>query len=47
LDREFYNRARGMPTHDNVVQALKFERMLNAHRRNQDILPAVTFGPKY
>jgi hypothetical protein len=47
LDREFYNRARIMPTHDNVVQALKFERMLNAHRRNQDVLPAVTFGPKY
>jgi hypothetical protein len=47
LDREFYNRARIMPTHDNVVTALKFERTLNAHRRKQGALPAVTLGPKY
>lgn len=47
LDREFYNRARIMPTHDNVVDALKWERTLNAHRRSRGMLPAVTFGPKY
>jgi hypothetical protein len=47
LDREFYNRGRIMPTHDNVVKALQFERTLNAHRRSKGAFPAVTIGPKY
>jgi hypothetical protein len=47
LDREFYHLARIMPTHDNVVKALKFLRTLNAHRRENQQMPAVTLGPKY
>jgi hypothetical protein len=47
LDREFYNRGRIMPTHDNVVEALRMQRTLNAHRRQHGALPAVTIGPKY
>ena len=47
LDREFYNRGRIMPTHDNVVKTLEFLRSLNTHRRNRGSLPAVTLGPKY
>lgn len=47
LDREFYHRARIMPTHDNVVKALQFLRSLNSHRRKAGRLPAITLGPKY
>jgi len=47
LDREFYHRARIMPTHDNVVKALQFLRQLNSHRRKNGALSAVTLGPKY
>jgi len=47
LDREFYNRSRIMPTHDNVVKTLEFTRSLNTYRRSQGLLPAVTLGPKY
>ena len=47
LDREFYNRGRIMPTHDNVVKSLEFLRSLNTHRRNKGSLPAITLGPKY
>jgi hypothetical protein len=47
LDRDFYNRGRIMPTHDNVVKALEFERELNKHRRSTGELSAITLGPKY
>lgn len=45
LDREFYNRARIMPTHDNVVKALAFHPVLNAHRRKTGATQAV-YGKK-
>ena len=47
LDRESYHRARLMPTHDNVVKALRFLRSLNSHRRTKGQLAAITLGPKY
>jgi hypothetical protein len=47
LDRDFYNRGRIMPTHDNVVKSLEFLRTLNAHRRSTGELASVTLGPKY
>jgi hypothetical protein len=46
LDRDFYNRGRIMPTHDNVVKALQFERTLNTYRRKKGYLAAITFGQK-
>jgi len=45
LDREFYNRARIMPTHDNVVKALAFHPVLNDHRRKTGATQAV-YGKK-
>ena len=47
LDRDFYNRARIMPTHDKVVETLRFQRALNDHRRTRGELQAVTYGPKF
>ena len=47
LDRDFYNRARIMPTHDNVVKTLQFQRSLNDHRRTSGALQAITYGPKF
>ena len=47
LDRDFYNRARIMPNHDNVVKTLQFQRSLNEHRRTRGELPAITYGPKF
>jgi FRG domain len=47
LDRDFYNRARIMPTHDNVVKTLQFQRALNDHRRTTGQLAAITYGPKF
>lgn len=47
LDRDFYNRARIMPTHDNVVKTLQFQRSLNDYRRTSGALPAITYGPKF
>jgi hypothetical protein len=46
LDREFYNRARIMPMHDNVVKSLEFHRSLNAHRKATGRDPAI-YGVKY
>jgi hypothetical protein len=45
LDREFYNRARIMPTHDNVVKTLAFHPVLNSHRRKTGATQAV-YGKK-
>ena len=47
LDRDFYNRARIMPNHDNVVKTLQFQRSLNDHRRTTGEYPAITYGPKF
>lgn len=47
LDRDFYNRARIMPTHDNVVKTLQFQRSLNDHRRATGTYAAITYGPKF
>ena len=47
LDRDFFNRARIMPTHDNVVKSLEFQRLLNAHRLEHHRNAAVTFTSKY
>ena len=47
LDRDFYNRARIMPTHDKVVETLQFQRSLNDHRRAKGEYPAITYGPKF
>jgi FRG domain len=47
LDRDFYNRARIMPNHDNVVKTLQFQRSLNDHRRKTKEYPAITYGPKF
>jgi FRG domain-containing protein len=47
LDRDFYNRARIMPTHDNVVKTLQFQRSLNDHRRTRSNYQAITYGPKF
>jgi hypothetical protein len=46
LDREFYNRGRIMPTHDNVVKSLEFQRALNAHRKKTGTNTAL-YGIKY
>jgi len=47
LDRDFYNRARIMPTHDNVVKTLQFQRTLNDYRRQTGEYAAITYGPKF
>ena len=47
LDRDFYNRARIMPTHDNVVKTLQFQRTLNDYRRTTGQYAAITYGPKF
>jgi len=47
LDRDFYNRARIMPTHDNVVKTLQFQRSLNDHRRRTGEYAAITYGLKF
>jgi FRG domain len=47
LDRDFYNRARIMPNHDNVVKTLQFQRSLNDHRRSAGEYAAITYGPKF
>lgn len=47
LDRDFYNRARIMPTHDRVVETLRFQRTLNDHRHAKGEYQAITYGPKF
>ncbi len=47
LDRDFYNRARIMPNHDNVVKTLQFQRSLNDFRRMTGEYPSITYGPKF
>ena len=47
LERDFYNRARIMPSHDNVVKTLQFQRSLIDYRRTTGECAASTYGPKF